>query len=212
VSNVLYALRAQHWSLSNPGGDSTAASFVSRIPTTTKPPANAVAASGLAVIGDGVIAVGTEGSYAPICLQLVGIGQAATNTFKTNVYGWLDTSQFGNAENGLAAAPTNPVSLWTPILLATYTWTLGTASGVANSDIGASEVFATSVLQTYGPVYGTGPAQSMQIAYAGGGQIYSPGSNAIAMVELLTEGFSYLEVTFNMNSSASSANCLYRKK
>jgi hypothetical protein len=213
----LETMSGVHWALTNPGGDSTASSFVSRIPFAAGSPAtNAVGgANGIVSSGDGVIAMGSDGGIAPICLQLLGIGVGSTTTFKTNVYGWCDTpGNFINEGGGTAPAGSYGINqkLWIPLLLATYTWTLGTAAGIAGSDIGTTELFATTVVTTFGPVYGTGPAQSMQIAYGGGGQIYSPGSNAIAMVELLIEGFRFVEVTFNMNSSSTSANCLYRKK
>lgn len=201
---VLHAISGQHFQLTNPVANSTDAALVAKTVSVTAPN------------GDGVIPVGaTGGAESAVCVKLVpfGVG-SATNTFKMTVWGWSSTSgSFGAAVGG----PTNNLpnaKLWFAVKLATYTCTLCTITGIANSDIGTTQKFCGTIVQTYGPVYGTAatPADALQSSYHSGAAIYTPTGNVLAMVELVTEGFRYLEVGFDMNSSATSANALWQLK
>jgi hypothetical protein len=202
---MLIQLRSDKWSLTNPGGNYTNNGYPTRIPTTTRPDL-AATSTGLQAVGDGVIPVGHNGQMGASGMALIPFGAgSATNTFSFQVLGWTQTTtQYGKAVNGLTVLQNANLELWIPVLLGTFAVTLGTGTGIAGSDIGTSQLFATSITTSYGPVYGTGAVQSSA------GSIYSPGSNSIGMVTIAIMSFKFVEVIYTTGGSATSGNALYR--
>jgi hypothetical protein len=184
---VIDELSGPNWALTNPGGNATANGFPSRVPSVAGP---SLVAAGVVKAGDGVVAIGDQGQYGPRSLLLVpfGVG-AATNTFSLQVLGWRATA--------LGVAP-----LWVPVNLGTWQVTLGTAGGVANSDLGTTQLFATTISQTAGGPTNVTPPDWFAV---------SPGGNAIGMICLRTLGFRFLEVIYSTGGSATSCNALYAK-
>lgn len=187
------------WGYVRPGGNYTTNGYPTRIPQNVAPS------------GDGVIPVGHQGSMSKIYLQLLPFGVAATNTFSFQILGWDNVvegvvgSTFGGSANPQGNSP-----LWIPTWLGTYQATLGTTSGVAGSDLSTTQVFATTITLTAGPKFGSTPADVQPQGYAGGGAIYTPGSNTIGFLETFTLGFNYIEVIFTTGGVATSCNALWR--
>jgi hypothetical protein len=161
--------------------------YPTKIPTTTAPS------------GDGVIGFGHLGGYCPGHLLLIPIGIGAGATFSLKVLGWRATK--------LPPGQPATLPLWVPVELATYAITLGTATGVAGSDLGVSTLFPTTITSTGGPTFITTGAAPICPDWF---QI-SPGSNSIGMISQSSFGFRFLEVIYTTGGSATSCNGLYAK-
>ncbi len=176
--------------VSNPGANSTAASVVQPAPfsgVTYTDPMHAAISTGVTSVGDGVIACGELGLGAPNGLLIIPYGAgSSTNTFVLWSYGWKKTVVSGS---GITEA------LWIPFLLAKFTCTLCTQAGIANTPVNASQLFAGTITLS------TGNANVSN-------EIISPTGNVIASIMLDVKGSQYVEFRFDMNSSATSANCL----
>jgi hypothetical protein len=181
----------------NPGGNSTAASLVEPLPTKNRPD-QAPVTSGVVAVGDGVIACGHGGAETNSGIEFVFYGVGTNGqTFNANIYAWKQAD--GNAV-GL-------FTLWVPKLLVSLTGiTLNSnIPGIANTPVpaaanSASQFFASAVTLNIGN-------QGTDV------DIISPGSgvNEIASVYISTKGARFIEVRFNMNSSAAAANALWSK-
>lgn len=199
---VIDYLSNDFYALTNPGGNYTqSAAYPSRVPTVTQPNLIPVT-TGIQAVGDGVIPMGQSlsgpGNYAPGHLMIIPIGVGAAGTFSMQVLGWRATQ--------LAKAGPFVPNLWVPILLGTYAVTLGTATGVAGSDLGATTLFATTITMTGGPTFVTSGAAPVSLDWL---QI-SPTGNPIGMVCVTSFGFRFMETIFN-NTTSTSCNALYCK-
>lgn len=204
---------SSRWKPTNPGGNYTNNGYPTRVPTTTLPAALALS-TGIQAVGDGVIQLGAGGTESPIYLDLVPFGvDASTHTFSFQILGWSETTgTLGNIFGGSSNVQGN-LPLWVPVWLGTYQATITTTlPGIAGSDIGSTQSFASAITCTAGPVYGTAPTQSPDGAYAGGAAILTGGTTGVAMVELMTRGFRFLEVIFTTGGVVTSCNALYRKR
>ena len=147
--------------------NSTATSFAARVPTTTKP------------TGDGVI--DSTGGLSYVLLTFFG-RDAADETFAFRVMGWSQV---------IGAAK----SLWVPVRLLQARCTLSTATGVADSEVTASEFIVDTIATVTG--------STMR-------EVVSPGDNAGAAHAILdTTGFEIVTVDFDLITAAQ-ANGLYR--
>jgi hypothetical protein len=193
---IIDALNAECLTLTNPGGNYSINGYPTRIPTITPP---SQATSGVTAAGDGVLPIGTPmGNYgvAHVTLIPIGVG-SATNTFSMTILGWNRTQ--------LNVANTS--FLWIPVSLATIAVTLGTETGVANSELGTTTLFATTITMTGAAVGVTSGMAATVLDWF----TISPGSNAIGCIRQPTFGFRFLEVIFTTGGSATSCNCLWRK-
>lgn len=181
---VIDELSNQFWSRTN-ATNYSANGYPTRIATITKPS------------GDGVVAMGDGGSYAPKHLLLLpyGVG-SATNTFGIRILCWAPTAL------GIG------LPLWIPEELATYAITVGSGTGVAGADLTTTSLFATTITCTGGPTFVTAGAAPICPDWF---QI-SPGSNANGLICIESLGFPLLEVIFTTGASITSCNSLYRKK
>ncbi len=158
--------------------------YPTKIPTTTMPS------------GSGVISM-SGGNYVPGHLLLIPYGtDASTHTGSLKVLGWRDTN----------INPGNPqMRLWIPVELCTVAFTLGTAVGVANGDLGTTQAFATTITMTGGPTFITSGAAPVSLDW----WEISPGSNAIGLVSVPTFGFKKMEVIFTTGGVVTDCNALY---
>ncbi len=109
--------------ISNPGGNITAASITFPVPTLTIP------------TGDGVINLGLGGQMTANGLFLIPYGAgSAAQTFTMAVYAWHNTLGYGGAKQ-----------LWVAAELATFTCTLCTVPGLAGADVNASQLFCGTI-------------------------------------------------------------------
>jgi hypothetical protein len=184
--------------LTNPGGNSTASSLVEPLPSTTRPDKAAVS-SGVVSVGDGVIPWGLEGSTSATGLMLMFFGVGTNGqTFNANVYGWEEVLPPNTALGS---------GLWVPKPLVTLTGITINASipGVLNTSVpalvsAANQYFCSAITLNLG---NTGISC----------EILSPGSGVaeIAHAVIDGKGARFIEVRFNMNSSATSANALWKR-
>lgn len=166
--------RAGPFAITNPTANITAASITNPVPTLTEP------------TGDGVLNIGSpEGGITPNGLLIIpyGVG-TATNTFTMNVYGWRHTSGYGGAQK-----------LWVPYMLASFTCTLSTTTGVAGADL----VVASKLCDTIALITGNANISN---------EIISPTGNAVAHIILSGKGSTKVEFRFGTGSSATSCNAL----
>jgi hypothetical protein len=159
-----------------PTANSTAASIVEPVPTLTRPS------------GDGVIDTRSEiGGANPTRILVLPFGAgAATNTCLLNLYGWKILPPHG----------TNQVAIWVPFFLSSYTVTLCTVPGLANTDLNASQFMAGTIVVVKGGTAG--------VDYG----IMSPTGNSVASVWQKLNGASIVSVVTGLNSSATSVNAL----
>lgn len=162
--------------------NSTAASFTSKIPTLTEP------------TGDGVFTLAsTPGSQLASKLKIIGFGtDAGDETFLLKVIGW----------NYLRNQSQNQHNLWVPVPIFQGTFTLGTAAGIANTGIGSSNLFADTIAITLEPTL------TADVTRGGISELVSPANNTVAHVIISLCGFQKIEIDFDRNSSAASANAL----
>jgi hypothetical protein len=184
--------RSMPFDIGNPGGNSTAGSIVEPLPQLAIP--GTTTTSGVTTAGDGIIAMAeqiSQGGFGAMTangLMLIPYGAgSATQTYTLKCYGWRRTLGKGETAAGL----------WVPFLLASFTVTLGTAPGIAGTDVNASQLFATTIALV------TGNANVSN-------EIVSPGSNVIGHITLDAKGVQYIETRYAM-VSATSGNCLVAK-
>ncbi len=138
----------------------------------------------------GIIQMGDQGMMSANGLELIPFGVGtATNTFLLSVFA-LDAVK--------ALDPTTNKTLWFYWPLATFTCTLCTYAGVANTDVNASQLFCGTI------TLGVGNANVSN-------EIVSPTGNLVASITLDTKGAKYVYLALAMNNSATSANCLFRR-
>ncbi len=114
-------------------------------------------------------------------LEIIPYGIGADNTtFKLRVIGWRKIDH--------ATTP-----LWRPQIIAEFTCTNSTDVGVVSTVVLNTERFADTIV----------------LAAGGIAAVFSPANNTAGSAILDISGFSKIEFTFDMNSSATSANCLY---
>jgi hypothetical protein len=182
------------YGLTHPDGDVTAAVFPTRPPSITAADL-AKAFQGPVSARSGVIACGAyDGSETSqrVLLVPLGLGDAG-QTFEMRVHLWRPT-------RGGARKP-----LWVPVLTAAYTITLGPWAGVDGSDLDSSHLFASTIVQTFGPdAIGAGEGG------LDGSFNLSPGAAGIGLICMRTLGARFVEVTFQLGT-ATGANCLYAK-
>jgi hypothetical protein len=193
--------------ITNLGGNSTAASIVEPVPMTTVP--NRASASSGVVSGfkaatnytDGVIEMGAGGdeTSSAILLMFFGVGANGT-TFNCNVYGWEETVM---PTTGLG------LPLFVPRLLCQLTAITLNSSipGVASTLVPAIDPVSTSANYF---------ASAMTLTLGNSGisaEVISPGSGTaeIASLVLSTKGAKMIELRFNMNSSATSGNAIWKR-
>lgn len=147
--------------------------------------------------GDGVISMGcsggptqsfTFGATLANSLKLIPIGAgSSTNTFTMKVYGW-DLTVPGGLSSGT----------WVPHLLASFTCTLCTQTGVANTDVVATQLFCGTIALVAGNANVSN-------------EVLSPTGNVIAHIILDAKGCALVECRFGTGGSATSCNCLAKR-
>lgn len=189
------------WQQTNPGGNYSTNGYPTRNPTQLVP--NLVT-SGVTSAGDGVIPLGYGGSICPYHVILIPYGVGADDTtFSLTVLGWRPTT--GN----FGATLTQP--LWVPVTIAVYQATLGTASGVAGSDLPSTQKFADAITVTSGPSFINSAAPNTIPPVSLDWLVISAAADSIGMIVQPTFGFQFLEVIFTTGGSATSCNALYCK-
>jgi hypothetical protein len=129
-----------------------------------------------------------DGLVAPNSLILKPYGTGADDaTFLMRVWAWYPT------RDPNAAITT---TLWLPMLLGEFTCTLSTKVGVAASDIDNLHRFCDLIVLTAN----TGTAGVSN-------EVVSPGNNDPGHIVLDMKGAMMISIKFNMNSSATAANC-----
>jgi hypothetical protein len=174
--------------------NSTDASYPTRTPTNTAPSGigDAAAQTTSAVI-DLTAAQPKDGpSQNTVLLVPFGVG-SDTNTFKMRVIGWRVAYERAAEENPLTA-------LWVPVILGEFTCTLSTPTGATGTIISTSNRFCDTIT-----IVGTSANDDVSV------DIVSPANDTIAHVALTLKGSQKLEVTFDLNSSATSANTLFAR-
>ena len=166
--------RGGPWRITNPTADSTASSITEPVPTPIAPS------------GNGVIKYGVkEGGLVPNGVLLLPFGTGSgTNTFTMKCYGWEEV--FSSAI---------PTPLYIPRILASFTCTLCTQTGVAGYAVDNNHMFCGTIS------LGTGNANVSN-------EIISPTGNVIASILMDLKGATYLSFVFSTGSSATACNCL----
>ena len=122
----------------------------------------------------------TLSGTAPKRMMFVFYAIGADNvTFKARVIGWKYVS-----------------TLYVPVVLAEVTCTASAVVGIAAAAVLNTERFADTIALASGY-----PADSSRV--------YSPTGDVVGHLIVDLEGCNLIEVTFNMNGSATSANALY---
>lgn len=139
--------------------------------------------------GAGVVSTGAGLSTACNALLLLPYGTAtATNTFLMSVFGW-DFIPLSGGQGG---------GSWHAYLLASFTCTLGSVTGLAGSAVAAANLYCDTI------ALGVGNANVSN-------EVVSPTGNVNAHCVVDVKGVQLVEVKFARNSSAASANALYRR-
>lgn len=139
--------------------------------------------------GDGVIQFGDYGTKGPNGLQLIPYGVGSdTNTFLMSVFAW----------DIIPGVQGTSVDSWTAWLLAAFTCTLTTLTGAAGGRLGTSNRYCDTIALTEGNANVSN-------------EIISPEGDVKASIILDGKGARFIEILFAMNSSSTSANCLYRE-
>lgn len=134
----------------------------------------------------GIIEMSPGGGAGPNGLMLLFFGTDANNeNFNARILGW-DYSLLAGVE------------VWNFVVLCQFAVTLGNIAGVAGGEVSATGFVADTIALTYGN-------DDVSV------DITSPANDVRAHAILDTKGCRIVEVQFDMNSSAASANCLYRK-
>ncbi len=141
---------------------------------------------------DGIIPLIAGDDSGVTGLRIIPFGTTtATNTFKLIVYGW--TCTVGNQQTATAQA-----AIWVPIKLAAFTCTLCTVPGLSGADVNASQLFCGTITQQLGNANFSS-------------EIISPTGNEVCHCMVATKDCLFAEIRFDMNSSATSANCLVQR-
>jgi hypothetical protein len=180
--------------VTNTGGNSTAASLVEPVPQTGNP-SRAAVSSGVVSVGDGVIPLGDGGSECASAIMLMFFGVGTNGqSFNCNIYGWSLVDPPVGANLGS--------ELWLPHPLITLTSITLNSSipGVLNTAVPATNYFASAMTIGLG---------ASGVNY----DIISPGSGTaeIASIVISTKGIRWAELRFNMNSSATSGNAVWKR-
>lgn len=173
--------------------NATNSSYPSIVPTTTNPfTANPPTGDAGTATGSSVINLGREGALVQNAVIIVPFGTGADNdTMNMRVLGWRKVP--GPTVNATTQ------TLYLPVNLGEFLCTFGNVSGVANSPVVAANFFCDTIAVTVGSTLG-GEAASENII--------SPGNDTIASLLLDLKGFEYLQLVFNVNSSATDCNAL----
>lgn len=125
--------------------------------------------------GAGVVNPPRAGEGSRKMMQIVPFGtDAADEVFGIRIIGWRQTGG----------------ELYIPIKLAELTCTLGTTPGVATADIDENQFFADTIAVAFGN-------DKVDVEFL------SPGDNTVASAIINTKGCPYVEILFDMNSTAS---------
>lgn len=177
--------------VANRGGNSTAGSIVEPAAFAAlspgQNPKNQAVTSGVTSVGDGVIALGNYAAEANNSVVILPYGAgSSTQTFTLKAYAWDVTIVDGST-----------YALWVPYLLASFTCTLSTFAGVANTTVNASQLFCGTIALV------TGNANVSN-------EILSPTGNVNAHIVLDTKGCQFMEFRYAM-VTATSGNALVKK-
>lgn len=198
---VVESLSGENWRLTNPGGNYANTSYPTRIATTTAPN-KAATTTGLQAIGDGVVALGHEGSVCPQWLRLLPIGTGADeDTFTIKVLLWRSTRFNVVGQPGL----------WIPETLAEWTCTLCTQTGVAGADLDVTTRFVDTITMTGGPTLITNAAAPTALTAAPIVEKWfqtSPLGDQVGAIMVPTFGARFAEVIFKA-SGTNGANALW---
>jgi hypothetical protein len=203
----LECLSGESWKQTNPGGNYSTNGYPTRGSSLTSP---ALVTSGVTAQGDGIIPVGDSpgfpgatigGIIAAKHLLLVPYGVGSnTNTFSMQILGWRKTNLTGSQTGQ---------GLWIPVAICTLAVTLGTnVEGLAYSELGSTNLFATSITMTGGPLGVTSAFTPTSEDFF---TIAPTGTIGAAWAKVPTFGFRYIEVVFTTGGSATSCNCLWQK-
>lgn len=149
--------------------NSTSASFTARVPTITQPS------------GTGVLSV--PSGMTRLLLMPFGT-DAANETGKIQAWGW-----------SAIRSATGKKVLWIPRPICEFTLTLGTAAGVAGTEVDENQLFADTL-----------------VADKGVGVDYDFLDNTTTMLSMTLLEDALVELQFSLNSSSASLNSLYSFK
>lgn len=167
--------------------NATDTSFPAKAPTATEPSGDAGTATGASVID-----VGHHCGVGQTHALLVPYGTGdADDVFAMRAVGWY---QVGN----------DPASdLWLPVVLAELTCTMGTAAGVADTQVPAAGLFCDTL------VIVSEPTTTADTTRDGLVRVVTLPANGVAMAVVPLLGCRKLELTFDMTTNdPTGANCL----
>jgi hypothetical protein len=137
----------------------------------------------------GVIPLGAGGATSPNGLKLIPFGtDTSAQTFLMSVF----------AIERILGGPAGVADSWTHHLLASFTCTLCTKAGLANTAVNGSQLYCGTI------ALGVGNANVSC-------EVVSPTGNQAAHVVIDTKGAELVKVLFALNSSAASMNALWGK-
>jgi hypothetical protein len=148
--------------------NATNTSFASKVPTITEPS------------GDGIRSLcGKMGGTVPCKAFIVPFGTGdANDVFDMRVIGW---TRIGSGT----------VVLWIPTIIASFTCTLGAATGVAGAPVVATELFCDTI------VILSEPTVTADVTRTGTVSVYSPAADLIGLIELNMPPVEKLEFSFD---------------
>jgi hypothetical protein len=156
--------------------------FPVKIPTLTAP------------TGAAVLDLESAGSEAPLEALIVPFGTGNDDTtFNLRCIGW--TRIAGDGNTGIS-------DLWAPTILCDFLCTLGTVVGVDNTPLGHTIRFADTI------AVNTEPTITAATTRQGTEQIYSPANNTIAWAKIRLHGVQRLEISVDINASATGGAAL----
>ncbi len=169
--------RSEFMALTNSADSTTAGTTIANPADVYLPPS-----------GDGVINMGAGGSLTANGIKFTPFGAGvATNTFLMAVFAWEHVkSKAGSKEQ------------WHADLLAAFTCTLCTLTGLAGCDVDASHLYCDTITETSG-----NPNVSNEVV--------SPTGNVSAHILVDSKAPRLIQVLFALNNSATGANSLFRK-
>ncbi len=144
--------------------------------------------------GDGVIDMGqmgsADGAYSRNGLLLLPYGVGSGQNFLMTAFAWdvMKAKIAGNKD------------LWVAWPLAAFACTLNALHGLADTDVGLSDLGVGTITLTSG--FGNANVSN---------EIVSPTGDFQASIVLDTKGAKLVELRFAMNSAATSANCMVRR-
>lgn len=167
---------------------STSTTFPTRVPTVTEPTTVAPASATSQEVIDF-----TQGGNGPVprAIMVTPFGNSADNdAFDIQVLGWR---RVGTDPN---------LTLWVPVILASFRCTMSTSVGVAGSPVGASDRFTDTITVLSEPVM-TALTQPL-----GTVKVYSPTTNVPGWFLLPIEGVEKIELIFANNVNTPTKNAL----